>query len=74
MPRPNEPWTDDLRSSLPPLITVAQAAEYLHRSESSIRNYIASGALAATRPVGVRCVLVPRAALIRFLRGEAASA
>lgn len=62
-------WVDDLQSTLPPMLTVAQAAQHLHRSERTVRNYIASGALEAARGAGVRCILVPRAALITFLRG-----
>lgn len=69
----NPDWVDDLQSCLPPMMTVAQAAEHLHRSQRTIWNYISTGALEVARGTGVRCVFVPRASLINFLRGEAAA-
>lgn len=48
-------------------LTVEQAAEYLHVSQSSIRSYIRQGALEAYRIAGKRKVLIPRSALLSLL-------
>jgi excisionase family DNA binding protein len=44
----------------PDLLTVEQAARYLHLSTSSIRAYIRQGTLRAFRVAGLRKVLIPR--------------
>lgn len=66
-------WIDEIQSTLPPMLTVAQVAEHIQRCQRTVRSYIATGALEAARGAGVRCILVPRASLIRFLRGERAA-
>lgn len=48
------------------LITVEQAAQYLHLSASSIRSYIRQGKLKAFR-VGKRKVLIPRTEMLLLL-------
>ncbi len=50
------------------LLTVEQAASYLHMSTSSIRSYIRQGALKAFRIAGKRKVLIPRAELLTLLQ------
>ncbi len=49
------------------LLTVGQAAQYLHISSSSIRGYIRQGKLKAFRIAGLRKVLIPRAELLALL-------
>ena len=56
----SEPQTRDL-------LTVEQAANYLHLSTSSIRSYIRQGELKAFRIAGLRKVLIPRTALLALL-------
>jgi len=48
-------------------LTVAQAAQFLQLSQSSIRSYIRQGALGAYRVAGRRRVLIPRQELLRLL-------
>jgi len=49
------------------LLTVEQAARYLHLSTSSIRAYMRQGTLKAFRIAGLRKVLIPRAELLALL-------
>jgi excisionase family DNA binding protein len=49
------------------LYTVAQAADYLQVSQSSIRSYIRQGMLKAYRIAGKRKVLIPREELLGLL-------
>jgi excisionase family DNA binding protein len=49
-------------------LTVAQAAEVLQLSQSSIRSYIREGALIAYRVAGRRRVLIPHAELLKLLQ------
>ena len=49
------------------LLTVAQAAAYLHVSDSSIRSYIRQGKLKAFRIAGLRKVLITRSQLNALL-------
>ena len=53
------------------LLTVEQAANYLHLSTSSIRAYIRQGKLQAFRIAGLRKVLIPHAALLALLEPAA---
>ncbi|MEP0766446.1 MAG: helix-turn-helix domain-containing protein [Fimbriimonadia bacterium] len=48
-------------------LTVAQAAQFLQLSQSSIRSYIRQGALSAYRVAGRRRVLIPRRELLGLL-------
>lgn len=50
------------------LLTVEQAASYLHMSASSIRSYIRQGSLKAFRIAGKRKVLIPRVELLTLLQ------
>jgi excisionase family DNA binding protein len=49
------------------LLTVEQAAGYLHLSTSSIRSYMRQGKLKGFRIAGLRKVLIPRAELLALL-------
>jgi excisionase family DNA binding protein len=49
-------------------LTVAQAAEVLQLSQSSIRSYIREGALNAYRVAGRRRVLIPHDELRKLLQ------
>lgn len=49
------------------LLTVAQAAEYLQLSQSSIRSYIRQGTLQAYRIANKRKILIEREALRALL-------
>lgn len=49
------------------LLTVTQAAAYLHVSQSSIRSYIRQGNLKAFRVAGLRRVLIARPELLALL-------
>ena len=49
------------------LLTVEQAANYLHLSTSSIRSYIREGKLKAFRVAGLRKVLIQRSDLMALL-------
>ena len=49
------------------LLTVEQAASYLHLSTSSIRSYIREGKLKAFRVAGLRKVLIQRSDLMALL-------
>jgi excisionase family DNA binding protein len=55
------------------LLTVEQAAQYLHLSPSSIRSYIRQGKLKAFRVAGLRKVLIARAELLTLLEPTSAS-
>jgi excisionase family DNA binding protein len=50
------------------LLTVEQAAAFLHLSTSSIRSYIREGSLKAFRVAGLRKVLIPRLELLALLQ------
>lgn len=49
------------------LLTVDQAADYLHLSASSIRSYIRQGKLRAFRVAGLRKVLIPHEEMLKLL-------
>lgn len=49
------------------LLTVEQAANYLHVSQSSIRSYIRQGRLKAFRVAGLRKVLIARHEVLSLL-------
>jgi excisionase family DNA binding protein len=49
------------------LLTVEQAANYLHLSASTIRSYIRDGKLKAFRVAGLRKVLIQRGDLLALL-------
>jgi len=60
---------------LPDLFTIAQAAQYLKVSQSSIRSYIRQGKMNAFRVAGKRKVLIPKPELLKLLvpaRGDVA--
>jgi excisionase family DNA binding protein len=49
------------------LLTVAQAADWLQVSPSTIRSYVREGRLPAFRIAGVRSVRIPRQELLKLL-------
>ncbi len=55
------------------LLTVEQAAQYLHLSPSSIRSYIRQGKLKAFRVADLRKVLIARTELLALLEPTASS-
>lgn len=63
-PAPTSVSTEGL---LRDLLTVEQAAQYLHLSPSSIRSYIRQGRPSAFRVAGKRKVLIARADMLRLL-------
>jgi excisionase family DNA binding protein len=58
---------------LPDLVTTREAAVALRVTETTVRRWIESGELPATR-VGKRILRIPRTALSRFAGSEATNA
>lgn len=68
-------WLRDVHASLPPLLTVEQAAVALHMHHKTVRKCIARGELRAVRSVtgaGSSRVIIPRVSVLDWLREHSA--
>ena len=62
----------DLIADLPPILTAAEAGEFLQLHEKTVRNYVAVGRIRGfrTNPGKTGRIRIPRAAIADYLRSR----